>query len=405
MLDIQKFKMPAAITLGAIFSIIMIEYPRSFAFLPAVFALIYLSFQAINSKALPAVSLKSVIPLLAVLVLSFSSILWSVDSEVSQERSIKLLPLMFAGFVLMTWSLNQPINKHQSTLYFYGLAIMIAIGALITTFELNADKALYRLLRDVPEGGKVNYAVYNRGTVILTLLMFSLLGYFLYFRRSIKILCALFLSVILLMAHTHSQSSQLALALGLVFFFLFPHHSKPAWYVMIGLIGLLILSAPFITPWLYSHAEFINSLPFLGGNMGYAGPRLEIWDYVARYALDNPLLGYGIESTKIIEDFDSRQIYLDGNSILHPHNFALQLWVEFGVIGAILGASLISWLLWRISMLPNKVDKQVCLSSLIAILSISATGYGIWQSWWIGTVFLTVATIVYFVRLEKQSNK
>lgn len=401
MFDVQSSKMSIALALGAVFSIIMIEYPRAFAFMPALFALVHIFSQSISSKVMPHFSWRSIVPLLVIWSLGFSSVFWSVDLAVSLERCIKLGPVMLIGFVIITWALNQPTDLKRSKPYFYGIAIMVILGALITIFELNADKAFYKFLRDLPEDSKFSYAVYNRGTVILTLLTLSLLGYFLYIRRSIKALSIIILCLTFLMLQTDSQSAQLALVLALLFFFLFPYGSRVSWYALMLFIAFLIISAPHVAPWLYGHAEYINSLPFLGGNMGYAGPRLEIWDYVARYALDSPILGYGLEATKVIEDFDSKELYLKGNTILHPHNFALQLWIEFGAVGALGCVSLILWMLYRISKLPYKADKQVCLSSFIAVLSVSSTGYGIWQGWWLGTVFFTTATILYFVRLEK----
>ncbi|MEE3322776.1 MAG: hypothetical protein VX196_02460, partial [Pseudomonadota bacterium] len=42
--------------------------------------------------------------------------------------------------------------------------------------------------------------------------------------------------------------------------------------------------------------------------------------------------------------------------------------------------------------------QRAALASFMAILSISATGYGIWQSWWLGTLLFTAAQITLLKR-------
>ena len=69
----------------------------------------------------------------------------------------------------------------------------------------------------------------------------------------------------------------------------------------------------------------VEAVPILGSGGGYAGARMEIWDYVSRYALQNPLYGFGVEATRQVPSFGSTESYQEGQTILHPHNFVLQL--------------------------------------------------------------------------------
>ncbi len=400
--ETHKFKLPVLI--GILAAITIIEFPRAMAFLPAFLALAHISATSLTHKSFPALSLLHSVPLLIIIALNFASVLWSVDASVSLERCLKLLPVFFGGFVLMVWAANHKEIAHTPRSYFYAIAVIIAIGALITIYDLNSDETFYRFVRNLPINEKVPSAVYNRGTVIFTLLSFSLLGYFLYVYKSIKILIFPLSALAILMFYTDSQSVQLSLLIGLIFFFAFPYRYKSAWLSLISILALLIITAPFLMPLLYNHAEYINSLPFLGGSMGYAGPRLEIWDFVSRYALDNPFLGHGIEATKVIQDFDSKEIFIEGNTILHPHNFALQLWIEFGMLGAALGIGLITWILWRISTLKDLRCMRVCLATFMAGLSIASTGYGLWQSWWLGTIFTILAVNLYFIYSIEKTN-
>jgi O-antigen ligase len=120
-------------------------------------------------------------------------------------------------------------------------------------------------------------------------------------------------------------------------------------------------------------------------------PRLEIWDFISRRALQSPFIGHGTEATKSIT-FDTAQLYQPGKTILHPHNFALQLWIEFGAFGAALGAAFLGDILSRIYKFDLPL-RRFSLALLMASLSVASTGYGLWQGWWLGVFCLLIAFI------------
>ena len=130
----------------------------------------------------------------------------------------------------------------------------------------------------------------------------------------------------------------------------------------------------------------------------YSANRLEIWDFVARYALENPLYGFGIEATKAVEDFDTRMLYHEDTTVLHPHNFALQFWIEFGVIGALFISAVIYYLFQIASYLKAPAGK-LALASILAYMSVAATGYGFWQGWYMGLMIVMAAYCVILNKL------
>ena len=77
---------------------------------------------------------------------------------------------------------------------------------------------------------------------------------------------------------------------------------------------------------------------------------------------------------------------------LHPHNAFLQLWLELGVVGA----GLLAFFLVKILILVQRVTRNhweaaVCYGIFTSGLTISSLSYGIWQSWWLGSLFLAGA--------------
>ncbi|MAH05598.1 MAG: hypothetical protein CL561_08565 [Alphaproteobacteria bacterium] len=386
---------------GLLLAVIVIEFPRSMAFFPGVISLIALGTYGFKHKIKPTLPKQSTIILIAVAALAGISILWAINSEYALERSSKLVPVFFAGLVCISAASTLPVKAAR--IIFITLAAIIACGALLASYDLNFSKSAHKFFRGMESDAHVPYAVFNRGTVVICLSLISVMTYFTFIQRNVKIALAAALPLGLLMFYTDSQSTQLALLIALIFFFAFPIKCKNSWYALAGLISALILAAPFFTPLLYTQADTINSLPFFGHGMGYAGPRLEIWDYVGRYIQQNPLYGYGIEATRHITDFDSAQKFIDVNTILHPHNFALQLWIEFGVIGALACCAFIFWLFRQMMRLESPHVQRAALASFMAILSISATGYGIWQSWWLGTLLFTAAQIILLKRAAAET--
>jgi O-antigen ligase len=89
---------------------------------------------------------------------------------------------------------------------------------------------------------------------------------------------------------------------------------------------------------------------------------------------------------------------------LHPHNAILQVWLELGVVGA----GLLALFLVKILILVQKVTRNhweaaVCYGVFTSGLTISSLSYGIWQSWWLGSLFLAGAFMA--VTIQGSVNK
>jgi O-antigen ligase len=104
---------------------------------------------------------------------------------------------------------------------------------------------------------------------------------------------------------------------------------------------------------------------------------------------EKPWLGHGIEATK---NFISpvRLPVNDTTGVLHPHNSYLQIWVELGLAGALIACMLAILVLRRINQSP--IENQPLYFGVFAgIVSLLATGYGLWQSWHLGLIFAAAA--------------
>jgi O-antigen ligase len=395
----EKLYYQSIFLMMAIALVMACPMPRSLAFAPGALALIALiaGFFIFGQRPqlLPRRYLAMLLTLLATGALS---ILWSVNPEVSSERVTKLAGVFIAGGMLPALALS--LNEKGLKTGMNYICVALIILSSLTTIEIILDSPLYRLIRIQPPLIPVFDHVYNRGAVSVILCFFPAFYYARHVRKSMVLTLLLCLSVLSMILSVESQSAQLAILIGAIFYIGFPYRSSITLKGLLVLLCSLIIVAPYLSIWMFNElAPIFDELPFLGKGDGFAGARLEIWDYVSRYALQNPLNGFGIEATRTIENFDSGQIYQLGTSILHPHNFALQLWIEFGLIGVALGLCVTALILLDIKKMAHITQKRVALSTYMCALSVSAMAYGMWQSWWVGLLFLSSAVTIMNLRL------
>ncbi len=118
--------------------------------------------------------------------------------------------------------------------------------------------------------------------------------------------------------------------------------------------------------------------------------RLFIWSFTSQRIAEKPLLGWGMNSAKIIPGGDHdvsvglRQSKLLWRALpLHPHNAVLQWWLELGLVGALIatfGVTSLITVLWR---RRDSAARIAGAASLGAAMVVSLLSFGAWQSWWL----------------------
>jgi O-antigen ligase len=69
---------------------------------------------------------------------------------------------------------------------------------------------------------------------------------------------------------------------------------------------------------------------------------------------------------------------------LHPHNGALQFWLELGVVGALAAAAVWGLSLLRLSAPTRSLAAAGAAGSAAAYLVFALLNFGVWQEWWLG---------------------
>lgn len=120
--------------------------------------------------------------------------------------------------------------------------------------------------------------------------------------------------------------------------------------------------------------------------------RLEIWRAVVEKISLAPLHGYGFSAARYI-DFGhqaANTVMPKDLHILHPHNVILQLWLEFGLAGALVILYGL-WLGYKAVAMQEIKQQRVLLALATCLFAMSLTGYGLWQLW-----ILTAAILALF---------
>ncbi len=116
------------------------------------------------------------------------------------------------------------------------------------------------------------------------------------------------------------------------------------------------------------------SLPSDVGKMSWH-VRLDVWRFTSTQVMGHPLIGWGLDSSRAWPD----------HIPMHPHDAALQLWLETGAVGVALAALFWAWLFVRIDVVAadDRPAAAVMTATAAAYLTISAISFGVWQEWWL----------------------
>jgi O-antigen ligase len=173
--------------------------------------------------------------------------------------------------------------------------------------------------------------------------------------------------------------------------------------ILAGLSVLAILMAPLTLPRLaHLPAVFAAADAFKDS----AGHRLLIWSFTGDRIAERPFLGWGLDASRSIpggkDEIRPAQSWLP----LHPHDSALQLWLELGAPGAALFALFVGLLWLRLGEAPwPRIYAAAAGGSLFVACSVAFGGWGIWQEWWLGTLSLALFAILVMARATEGAGK
>lgn len=330
------------------------------------------------------------VPFFVALVLwGLISVLWAIEPQRSLLIALRLTGMFAAGLALTAASseLRAPRRLIRCLLAGFVLSLVLAVVQFRTHGALTAPLArrafIGPALNDIEDG-----------FVLLLPPLVAVL--WLQRRRFFAVgLAVPTVAVIFLLV---GDAARIAFLLGVAI--AIPLYFWRKWLARAAAVGSIafVLAAPLVLPSLAGFATVRQDAREVKFS---AAHRLEIWWFVGGKIAQKPALGWGLDSSRAIPG-GTDLTPIGGQWLpLHPHNAALQVWLELGAPGALIFAWFVAriWLaLGRASWPP--LYAAAAGSSLVTALVVGFGSYGIWQEWWISTEFLTLFLILMLARVS-----
>lgn len=317
------------------------------------------------------------------------SALWSVDPLRTLTVTARLAGLFAVGLALLAAAecLTDPRRLMHFCLGGLALGITLAATDLVTHGGLSSffSDRVYRATR------------LNQASVSFAIMLFPASAVLVCCGQAILglLLAAVTATTIYALAGTAAKAVLLAgLPMGLL---LYRSRSVVARAAAV-ISAVVIITAPL------SFAR-LERVPGLGETVDVvkvsAGHRLLIWSFAGDRIAERALAGWGLDSSRAIPGGQDPIRAGETWMPLHPHNAALQLWLELGVPGAVLFALLVAFV-WRAlaaAPWPPLFAAAAGAGLTTALVGCFAT-YGIWQEWWLGTLWFLLFMVLVMARVS-----
>ncbi len=378
--------------------LICIALPRAASFLPALVMLgVLAAYFKMPERPSLNIDKKWIGLLLCVPALIALSSFWAIDPDMALSRAMKFIIVFFPGLVL--FYLIRALTFSENALYaFYkGQYILLSAAALFIAFEYASGLMLTSFIREDLLDKDAPLFSLNRSNLVLCLFYFpALTGLMTLYKDSAKKkylhIFILTLCVGLALLGTISQTAQLTFLFGGLVFLIYPLRKILFTKILIAFILILFLASPFLVKPLYTFIpEDRAMIPDL--IMEASIPhRLEVWNFVATETLKSPWIGNGVEALRYLKS-ERWMVYPGSDSMLHPHNAVLQVWLEFGLTGALLACAIIGLLLMKIMHMEPLLYRRLSVAMFFSVFLALCVGYGLWQSWQLGLISFLPALI------------
>jgi O-antigen ligase len=368
---------------------LLVLVPRGVAALVTVTGLCGAGLVLSASRPRPRTVLAAVGALLGcLLVWGTASAIWSVDWRRSLVVAVRLAGIFAVGLVLAD-AANSIKSARRLTFFFLG---GLTLGVAMAAADLVTRGAL---------GGPFTERVYqpaalNRASVSFSILLLPMTAALLHSGLTLSpfLLATATVATIFALAGTTAKIALTAgLPIGLLIYLSRTRVAHAAALVAV----IVITTAPLTfarfgrSPLFTETADAVKSS---------AGHRLMIWSFAGDRIAEDPIAGWGLDASRSIpggkDQIRSGETWMP----LHPHNTPLQLWLELGAPGAVLFALLVALAWHSLAVAPWwRLYAAAAGASLTIALIACVTSYGIWQEWWLGTLWFSLFGVLSMARI------
>ncbi|MHA1523732.1 MAG: O-antigen ligase family protein [Alphaproteobacteria bacterium] len=334
-----------------------------------------------------------VVAMLGFMVVSTIAALRSVAWPVDTARDLK--PFIFAGvFFLALYAFTffyhlKDRRLADQMLRAVGWGWLLGVVILVAEFSF---QPLSTFVNSFGGPDRIGASTFNRAVVILAVLSWLAVPVL---RQRFGVYGALvpIAAMWVLSLAGESQTIQIGLPIAVLAYLAATWRPYLTCTALAGGAAMLLVSAPFAYQLLFLIAP---KLPGLSEDIFLI--RAEIWDGVARLALEAPIFGHGFFATPNAGKGLVEHVYFFPDLASHPHNIFLEIWADLGLAGVVFGLVLIV-ATWRgLRQLPRAIVPAATGATTLVVL-VLLISHSLWSTWLIG--FL--AFFAGFVVLVSQS--
>jgi O-antigen ligase len=326
--------------------------------------------------------------LVCLLVWGMVSALWSADPWRSLVLAGRLAGILAAGLALVA-AVGCIVAPRRLVL---SLLVGLAVGIAMAALELATHGAL---------GALVSERAYqstrlNQASVSFAILLAPASAVLVYRGRAVFAVMIATATTAAIFALS-GTSAKAAVVAGLVVGLLLYLGQMRAAYAAAVVSLILIITAPLSFARFERFPGFTETADEIKVS---AGHRLMIWSFAGERIAERPLAGWGLDAARGIpggkDPIRPGETWLP----LHPHNAPLQVWLELGVPGAVLFALLVALLWYGLATVAwPRIFVAAAGTSLAIGLIASLATYGIWQEWWVATLWFSLFSVLVMARL------
>ena len=324
------------------------------------------------------------ISLIALIIWAGLSVFWAPNMAESAVKFVQIIGFILCLFPLWLYGRTTEIFQKRTVKIIFSLSFLaswlfttlIVFNHHIFIAGISEFNAVLSVLGFSGVQMQNFVSVSNRAITILVPLSFVIYATCL---NNKLIYWPLLAAMFFVIFHSNNQSALLGITVPVVcvlLIYLVPRFVRVFFPIVIVLAGLFVVPLSIVN---YQTGLYQKVLPEIFLKKASASPRTDLYYAYAMASLDRPLLGHGLDTSSSV-DFGETDYNFWKNKTRphHPHNFFLQLFYEFGVLG----------LVGFFIILLNLGRRLEFLPVLASVLGVGFFAYNIWQSWFLGMMCL-----------------
>ncbi|HKO06781.1 MAG TPA: O-antigen ligase family protein [Alphaproteobacteria bacterium] len=335
---------------------------------------------------------------------------WSLEPLGVLRLAAQLLGTFVAGLVLVDAA--RGLAPEEREVSEKGLVLGFIIGLALLEIMLLTRARLIDYVRDLPllapVLGHQRHFIFPVGfdpAMTLVVLLSWPSVRFAWRRYGAPAAIALAGVAFAIVLQSESMTSKVAFAVGVVVCLAARLAPRVAVSAVAATLILWIVAAPlFLRPqvlwWLP------QALPVKVEKQSSLTHRLAIWGFVIERIDERPILGWGLDSSRWMPG--GHDLFLRNAELLplHPHDAALQLRLDLGIPGVLLGVCFIFALFRAIAGSPgDAAERAFQLAFTVVAFVYAALSYNLWHVWWLTMLWLGSAFMLAGARAGPEGTR